>query len=338
MNRAATRCLGLAAGAAGLWLAGRYLRGGSYSFRNRTVLITGGSRGLGLELARVFAAEGAQVALCARTSEQVHAAAEELLREGWRARGWTCDVRDPDQVERWIGEVLDVWGRVDVLVNNAGVIQTGPLESMTAADFDDAMRTHFWGPLQTIRAVLPHMRAQGGGRIVNIASIGGKLSIPHLLPYCASKFALVGLSTGLRCELAREGILVTTVSPGLMRTGSPRNALFKGRHRQEYAWFSIADSLPGLSISSTAAARAIVRACRRGRAEIVLSLPANIAVAVQGLWPELNATLNTWVADRLPAPGGIGQRAARGYESFSEWSPSWLTTLTERAAVRNNEV
>jgi NAD(P)-dependent dehydrogenase (short-subunit alcohol dehydrogenase family) len=338
MNRSAKRCLALAAGAASVCLASRLLRGDSCSFRDRTVLITGGSRGLGLEMARQFAAEGARIGICARSAGQVATAVDELRRQGVAVRGWTCDIRDAAQVERWIDLAMQSWNRIDVLVNNAGIIQTGPLDSMLLADFDDALRTHVWGPLHAIRAVLPHMRARGGGRIVNIASIGGKVSVPHLLPYCVSKFALVGLSTGLRSELARDGIPVTTVSPGLMRTGSPRNALFKGRHRQEYAWFSIADSLPGLSVSSTYAARAIIRACRAGRAEVVLGVPANLAVAVKALCPELTATLNTWVADRLPGPGGIGTRAAPGYDSFSAWSPSWLTTLSERAAVKNNEM
>lgn len=99
------------------------------------------------------------------------------------------------------------------------------------------------------------MRRQRGGRIVNVSSVGGKIGVPHLLPYTASKFALTGLSEGLRVELKRERILVTTVCPGLMRTGSPRNALFRGKHKREYAWFAIADSLPLLSISAESAAR-----------------------------------------------------------------------------------
>src|SRR6185503_4123757 len=122
-------------------------------------------------------------------------------------------------------------------------------------------------------AVLPEMRARREGRIVNITSIGGKISVPHLLPYSASKFALVGLSEGLRAELAKDGIVVTTICPGLMRTGSPRNATFKGQHRAEYAWFSIGDSLPVTAMSADRAARQILTACKRGEAEVVLSVP-----------------------------------------------------------------
>src|SRR5204862_108983 len=147
----------------------------------------------------------------------------------------------------------------------------------------------FWGPLYATCAVLPQMRARRDGRIVNISSIGGRVGIPHLVPYSASKFALVGLSEGLRAELAKDNIIVTTVCPGLMRTGSPRNATFKGRHRAEYAWFSISDALPVLTMSAERAAQKIVTACKRGDAELVLTIQAKLAAMFHGLFPGLTA-------------------------------------------------
>jgi short-subunit dehydrogenase len=182
------------------------------------------------------------------------------------------------------------------------------------------------------------MRQRGRGRIVNISSIGGKVSMPHLLPYGASKFALTGFSEGLRAELAKDGILVTTVIPGLMRTGSPRNALFKGQHRAEYAWFSISDSIPVLSISAESAARKIVSALQHGDAEVILSLPAQLAVRFHGLFPGLMAEVMSLTNHFLPGPGGIGTHSVPGHESTSALSPSWATTLTEQAARRNNEM
>jgi short-subunit dehydrogenase len=199
------------------------------------------------------------------------------------------------------------------------------------------MNLHFWAPLYTILAALPGMRERGEGRIVNIASVGGKISVPHLLPYSASKFALVGLSEGLHAELARDGIYVTTVCPGLMRTGSPQNAKFKGQHRNEYAWFSISDSLPFLSMDAQRAARQIVTACKQGRAEVILSLPAQMAVTLHGLFPGLTARMLATVNQLLPAPGGIGTSRATGKESASRLSSSVLTTLSERAAQNFNQ-
>ena len=141
----------------------------------------------------------------------------------------------PADAERAVERVVSRHGAIDVLVNNAGIITVGPLEHASIEDFEESMAVHFWGPLHTMRAAIPHMRRQGGGRIVNISSIGGKVGVPHLAPYCASKFALVGLSEGFRAELLRYGLYVTTVCPGLMRTGSARHAVVKGQHLLEFA-------------------------------------------------------------------------------------------------------
>jgi NAD(P)-dependent dehydrogenase (short-subunit alcohol dehydrogenase family) len=232
-------------------------------------------------------------------------------------------------------------GRLDVLVNNAGIIQMGPLDHMTTADFDEALQVHFWGPLYLTLAARPHMRRQGGGRIVNITSIGGRVSVPHLLPYCASKFALVGLSDGLRPELAREGIAVTTVCPGLMRTGSPVNALFKGQRPEEFAWFAITGSLPMTTIDADRAARQIVEACRRGDAERVITVQAKLAILARTLAPELVADGLTLMNALLPgATEADGDEARPGYENESRLAGprSPLTATTYAAARANNEM
>jgi short-subunit dehydrogenase len=182
------------------------------------------------------------------------------------------------------------------------------------------------------------MRANGGGRIVNIASIGGKVSVPHLLPYSTSKFALVGFSEGLRSALLKDRIYVTTAIPGLMRTGSPRNASFKGQNEAEYALFKLADSLPVLSMNADRAARQILEACQYGDAETVLSMPAKLATVVQGLFPGLTADLAGVVNWMLPGPGGILNRRTTGARSETRYSSNVFTKLTDRAARQNNEM
>jgi NAD(P)-dependent dehydrogenase (short-subunit alcohol dehydrogenase family) len=309
-----------------------------YDFKGKTVLITGGSRGLGLVLAREFAKEGARLAICARDSVELDRARADLQSRGASVLAVPCDVTDRAQVSEMVKMVREQFGRIDVLVNNAGVIQVGPVEVMTLEDYEEAMKVHFWGPLYTMLAVLPEMRARRGGRIVNISSIGGKISVPHLVPYSASKFALVGLSEGLRAELQKDGVVVTTVCPGLMRTGSPRNATFKGQHRAEYAWFSISDALPVTSMSAERAASQIIAACQRGDAEVVLSVQAQLAVKFHGLFPGLTADMLGLVNRLLPGPGGIGRKRAKGKDSQSSLSPSLLTSLSDQAAQRNNEV
>jgi short-subunit dehydrogenase len=332
------KALYLIAGLAGLYAARLAIRiRRRYLVAGKSVVITGGSRGLGLLLAREFGSRGARVGICSRSERELNQAREDLARSGILVATAVCDIANQDSVNRMLNEIQNSIGPIDVLVNNAGVIQVGPMEVMTLEDFQEAMGIHFWGPLYAILGVVPGMMSRREGRIVNISSIGGKIAVPHLLPYSASKFALTGLSEGLRPELARHNIAVTTVCPGLMRTGSPQNATFKGQHRSEYAWFSISDSLPGISINAKKAARQIVDACVAGEAEVVLSLPAKIAVKFHGVFPGITQDVLEFVNLLLPGPGGIGTERALGSESKSKYSPSWLTTLNEKAARHNNQ-
>jgi NAD(P)-dependent dehydrogenase (short-subunit alcohol dehydrogenase family) len=326
---------GLAAALAARALLRRSRR---FSFADKAVLIAGGSRGMGLVLARQLIDAGARVAILARTAADLEQAERELRARGGEALAIRCDVSRPDEVRSAVEQVLEHFGGIDVLCNFAGVIQVGPLEAMAREDFQRAMDVHFWGTLNTVLEVLPVMRRRGWGRIVNVASLGGKRAVPHMLPYTASKFALVGLSNGLRTELAKDGILVTTIVPSLVRTGSTRNALFKGQHRKEHAWFSVAGSLPGVAMSAERAAAQILRACRDGEREVLLRDPANLAVALQAFFPGTTQALLGALARFLPRMGGIGERSAYGYESASRWSPSVLTRLGDAAARCNNEM
>ena len=304
----------------------------------RVALVAGGSRGLGLVIARELASRGARVVICARDQPELDRAVLDLEARGAEVRGVACDVGDENDVARMMDTVEQEFGRLDVLINNAGVIQVGPPELMREDDYEQAMRIHFWGPLRTTQAALPLMRRRREGRIVNITSIGGKIPVAHLLPYSASKFALAGFSKGIRAPLAKENIFVTTVFPGLMRTGSPRHAQLRGDHEAEYAWFSIADSLPGLTTSATRAARQIVDACRRGDAELIMPFQYRIAAIAHTLFPELAADLLTLAERALPSSAGEDDALRFGWESTSSLSPSLLTRLGDRAAQRNNEL
>ncbi len=339
MNRSLKNCGYAAAGLAAV-LAGKAVYGHvtRYDFLDRTVLITGGSRGLGLVLARQLARRGARLILCARDAHELERAEADLHARGHGVLTIACDITQRDQVSSMFDRLHRKGNTVDVVINNAGTIQTGPMESMNIDDYEEAMNTHFYGPLFVNEAVLESMRNRGEGRIVNIASIGGRISVPHLLPYSASKFALVGYSLGLRSELAKDGVVVTTICPGLMRTGSPRNAFFKGQHRAEYAWFKISDSLPIVSLNAERAAAQIIDACSYGDAFTVLGAPSKIAEKIYSLFPGLGADALGLVNRLLPASGGIGQQRVHGYESESTLWRSPLTTLTQQAAVRNKEV
>jgi NAD(P)-dependent dehydrogenase (short-subunit alcohol dehydrogenase family) len=285
-----------------------------------------------------LAGEGARVTLVARDADELDRAREDLASRGAAAHTAVCDVRDRSQVEATIRDIAAARGGIDVLINDAGVIQMGPLEHMEVADFENAMATHFYGPLYAILAALPFLKQSEAARIVNISSIGGKIAVPHLLPYCASKFAIAGLSEGLHAELSRYGIRVTTVCPGLMRTGSTYNAWFKGNHRSEFAWFHLADATPGLSLDARRAARMIIEACRRGDAELIVGMPAKLAVLMRTLCPETTATLFALTNRVLPGPAqGSGTQTYSGWQSVSRIAPSVWSKASDRATVENNE-
>jgi NAD(P)-dependent dehydrogenase (short-subunit alcohol dehydrogenase family) len=314
-------------------------RAARMSLDGRSALITGGSRGLGLAIARELGRLGAHVTIAARDAAELEAARQDLAARGIGVSVIVTDLTDPTQASRLVERVVAVRGRLDILVNNAGLIQVGPVEHMETADFEEALGIHFWAPLQTMLSAIPVMRRQGGGRIVNVSSIGGKVGVAHLVPYCASKFALTGLSTAIRAELVKDRILVTTVSPGLMRTGSVFNAQFKGRHRDEFTWFAVSDSIPLLTIDAASAARQIVDACRCGDAELVIGWPAKLAVVTNAIVPSVMA-LGMRIANALlPAPTyAAGKESHIGWQSFSAWAPSKLTRLTEQAAIEHNQL
>jgi len=289
-------------------------------------------------LARQFVALGSKVAICAREGSELERAREELAAAGGEVLDVICDLTDL-QAEQMIAGVRSHFGPVDVLINNAGVIQVGPLEDQTQQDYEDAMNIHFWAPFYTMQAVLPEMRRRGAGRIVNISSIGGKLPVPHLAPYCASKFALSGLSSSMSAELRKDNVYVTSVYPGLMRTGSHINAEFKGQNRKEFALFSIMNGSPLTSVSAEKAARQIIAAAANGDSELIISLQAKLAAKLYGLMPELTMDLlSTTNSVLLPKAGGIGQEKLPGLMSTSEIAPGLLTSLVDAASKKNNEL
>jgi short-subunit dehydrogenase len=263
------------------------------NLRGKVVLITGGSRGLGFAIAREAASIGARLVLTARDAEELSRAKARLVSIGVATPQdvmvQAADASVPGDIQDLIAAAMAYFGRIDVVVNNAGIIMVGPVESQTLDSFRMAMNINFFGSLHTTLAVLPQMLARGEGSIVNIASIGGKVAFPHLLPYVASKFALVGWSQGLRAELVRKGIQVVTVTPGIMCTGSHIQARFTGNADQEYRWFAGAASFPGTATNATKAARKVLIALAKGKAEISIGLQAIVAARLANISTELTA-------------------------------------------------
>jgi short-subunit dehydrogenase len=304
-------------------------------------VVTGASRGLGLLLATELARRGCRLLICARDQAELDRAAERLRATGAEVATVTCDIAREESAALLIDQAQEHYGRLDILISNAGVIRVGPVESTKPADFEEALAIMAVAPARLALAALPLMKAQGHGRIVTITSLGGKLAVPHLMPYSMAKFAAVGFSDGLRAELGRGPVTVTTVVPGLMRTGSHVNALFAGRREQEYTWFSLGASLPLVSMDAERAARQIVAGVAQRRAEVFLTPAGQVAGRLAGVAPGLTtAVLHATQQLLLPAPDGDGTAVPgrRLRPALSEPVFGALTRMGRRASGRFNEL
>jgi NAD(P)-dependent dehydrogenase (short-subunit alcohol dehydrogenase family) len=284
-----------------LWLIARIIQSSRFSFRNKVALITGGSRGLGLVIARQICQQGGRVAILARDAGELARAKGDLAARGGDVLPVQCDLLDRAQIQSAVEQTLERFGKIDILINNAGIVDVGPLEHMQREDFERNMQLHFWAPVELVSQVVPKMWSGGGGRIVNISSIGGKIALPHMAPYTASKFALTGFSDAIRAELARYKIYVTTVTPGMMRTDSQGHAKFKGDHAAEQKWFIASTKLPFGSISVEHAARKILAACAQGQPALIMPWPAHFMIAANAVFPNLTGYAMKIVNAFLPS-------------------------------------
>jgi short-subunit dehydrogenase len=318
-----------AAGAAALaWGLSRWTTARALDeFEGQTVLITGGTRGLGLCLARELAARNCRVAICARSEDELTSAAIELQHSGAdQVLPLVCDVTSPDQVQEMTETVRREFGPVQTLINNAGTIVVGPLEKMSLDEFRLCMDTMFWGTVYPTMAVLPDMMNAARGNIMNITSIGGRVTVPHLVPYCCAKSAAVAFSEGLRMEVKPYGIHVLTAVPGLMRTGGHENALIKGQHEKEYSWFALASSAPGITMDASRAARQLLDALAKNKGEHHVTLAADLLSRVHGLMPGMVNELAGAAGTLLPSPARSTE-VARG-EEVQKDLPEWVDRLT----------
>jgi len=283
------------------WLMVRLFQTSRFSFRNKVALITGGSRGLGLAIAGQICEQGGRVAILARDADELARAKAELAARGGDVLPIPCDLLDRTQIQSAVQQTLERFGQIDILINNAGIVEIGPLEHMQREDFEKSMQLHFWAAVELVSQVVPKMWSGGGGRIVNISSLGGKIAVPHMAPYTASKFALAGFSDAIRAELARYKIQVTTVTPGMMRTDSQGHAKFKGDQAAEQKWFEASTKLPFASISAERAARKILVACAQGQPALIMPWPAHFMIAANALFPNLSGYAMKIVNSFLPS-------------------------------------
>ena len=310
------------------------------SISGEVAIVTGGSRGFGLELARELGRNGCRLVICARDPLELMRARDALRDEDVQVTTVTCDITSEDAPQLLIDAALEAYGRLDILVNNAGVIQVGPAEQVTFGDIEVAMAIMALAPARLALAVLPVLREHGGGRIVNVTSVGGKISVPHLLPYSMAKFAALAFSEGLRAELGTGPVTVTTAVPGLMRTGSHVQALFRGQREKEFTWFSLGASLPLVSMDAERAARRVVSAMRARQAEVILTPAAQVAARGAAVFPGLTARVLHLMSGLLPDPASSAAPIAQGKElrpAMGSGLFGKLTALGRAASRRLNQ-
>jgi short-subunit dehydrogenase len=325
--------LGAMAGLLGTWTVSSLigLRRRS-SMRGKVAVVCGGSRGLGRAVARELARKGASVAICARSPDDLESASAELASFGVPVLAAVCDLRSEDDTRAFLGAVAATLGDIDVLVANAATLTVAPIEATSASDFHEAMGSIFDTALHPALAVLPAMQARRAGTIALITSIGGKIGVPHLAPYSAAKFAVVGFAEALRAEVKKDAVHVLTVVPGLMRTGSHLRAKFRGDPEKELAWFGASAIAPVLSIDADRAARRIVRSIARGDRELVYTPAARIAVRTHDLAPSLWSfvmSLAGRMLPRIPERGHVTEEEGRTVTATS--SSRWIDLLRARS-------
>jgi NAD(P)-dependent dehydrogenase (short-subunit alcohol dehydrogenase family) len=252
------------------------------SLTGRVALITGASMGIGEAIARVFAEEGARVAVAARSIEKLQALAEQLPTDALVIR---ADMSRSEDVREMVEQTVARFGRLDILVNNAAVGMYASVADMKPEQVEHLVKTNWLGPVHAIQAAVPHMRRQGGGQIINISSVAGKVALPWMGAYCSSKFALNALSNSLRMELSADNIRVLLVCPGRVRTPFTENA-FKD--------FATRPLYPG-GISAERVAQAVLRASLAGKREIMIPADNRILGWTRALLPAVVDRMIMWV-------------------------------------------
>ena len=246
-------------------------------FKNKVVVITGASSGIGEAAALKFAKKGANVVLVARRKEKLLEVEKKISNFSGSALICQCDVANKEQVEKMAKNVLETYGRIDVLVNNAGFVIYGKVNELSTEEIVAQMETNYFGMIHCTKVFLPQMLEQHSGHFVNIASVGASFGVPGIASYCATKYAMLGFSEGLRHELEGTGIGLTVVSPIMVRT-----PLFDHPSFENFSKFST-----GISLSSETVAKAIIKASNSSRLEIVVPSMARAGIWFKQTFPYL---------------------------------------------------
>ena len=246
----------------------------SVSFKNKTVVVTGASSGIGEASCFEFAKKGANLVLVARRKERLDELKKNLVKFNVDTLVCECDVSDKTQVQKMCSQVIEKFGGIDVLVNNAGFAIYGNVSDLTIEEIESQMKTNYFGMIYCTKSFLPKMLEQKSGHIVNIASVAASFGLPGIASYCASKFAMLGFSEGLKHELRGTGIGITVVSPIMVKTNFFDHKSFK--HMPKY-------SPTALGVKTVA--KAVISAANSSRLEIIVPSVVRGAIWIKHTFP-----------------------------------------------------
>ena len=245
-------------------------------FKGKTVVITGASSGIGAASAILFAKKGANIVLVGRRKEKLLEIEKKVLENNVSTLVCPCDVSDKSQVKKMTQDVLEKFKKIDVLVNNAGFAIYGKVSELSIEDIESQMNTNYLGMIYCIKNFLPSMLEQNSGHIVNVASVAASFGLPGIASYCASKFAMLGFSEGLRHELKDTDVGITVVSPIMVKTN-----FF------DHPSFETMPKFSSTSLSSKKVAKAVLKAANSSRLEIIVPSIVRSAVWAKHTFPFL---------------------------------------------------
>ncbi|HXW03192.1 MAG TPA: SDR family NAD(P)-dependent oxidoreductase, partial [Nitrosarchaeum sp.] len=245
------------------------------NFKNKVVVITGASSGIGEASAIQFAKKGANIVLVSRREDKLLAVKKKITKFNVKTLVCPCDVSQKSQVKQMSKNVLDTFGQIDILVNNAGFVIYGKINELSIEEIESQMFTNYFGMIYCIKNFLPVMLEQNSGHIVNVASVGASFGVPGIAAYCATKYAMLGFSEGLKHELHGTKIGVTVVSPIMVRTNLFEHPSFENFTKRA----------TGISLGSDMVAKAVVKAANSKRLEIVVPSVARVGIWAKHTFP-----------------------------------------------------
>lgn len=258
-------------------------------FKNKVIVITGASSGIGEASAIEFAKNGANIVLVGRKKSKLIDVEKKLSKYKISTLCCECDVSQKTQVKELSNQVLDKFDRIDILVNNAGFAIYGPVSDQSIEEIESQMHTNYFGMIYCTKNFLPKMLEQNSGHIINVASVAASFGLPGIAPYCASKFAMLGFSEGLRHELKGTNVKVTVVSPIMVRTNFFDHTSFSSMPKYSPA-----------SLSAKTVAKAVLRAANSSRLEIIVPSVVRGAVWAKHTFPFIiNPIIGSAIRKRL---------------------------------------